>query len=324
MILESVEHGLLIWPTIEENGVIRTKKYAELSVAEKYQANCDMKATNIILQGLPSDIYSLVNHHGVAKDQWKRIQLLMQGDDPIACLNKAIAFLTAIASSRVTVQQVQRRQGQNYSVIRYKSNANSLGKTIQVNRQGLLNVTTVKVKDIWLGNALSLRDQGMQHAVLMANISNYGSDVISWVPHSETYLNDMENQSVLAMQDFEQPPNVDFTDNEIHSDSNIILLTEDFEKRFTPQQELSGEQAFWLRMFDPTSKPSDALPVKIKAPKELSKISLWVKAIKGLNSTLPNLTMIKGKEIVDIAAQKPSGNTIVLEMFKLYLEPLAP
>ncbi|GKC54546.1 retrovirus-related pol polyprotein from transposon TNT 1-94, partial [Tanacetum coccineum] len=53
-------------------------------------------------------------------------------------------------------------------------------------------------------------------------MSNYGSDVISEVPHSETYLNDMENQSVHAMQDFEQSPVVDFTDNEIHSDSNII------------------------------------------------------------------------------------------------------
>ncbi|GJT51785.1 hypothetical protein Tco_0977942 [Tanacetum coccineum] len=49
MILESVENGPLIWPTIEENGVIRTKKYAKLSVAEKIQANCDIKATNIIL-----------------------------------------------------------------------------------------------------------------------------------------------------------------------------------------------------------------------------------------------------------------------------------
>ncbi|GJZ13905.1 hypothetical protein Tco_0549135 [Tanacetum coccineum] len=59
MILESVEHGPLIWPTIEENGVTRTKKYAELSATEKIQADCDLKATNIILQGLPSDIYSL-------------------------------------------------------------------------------------------------------------------------------------------------------------------------------------------------------------------------------------------------------------------------
>ncbi|GJT87514.1 retrovirus-related pol polyprotein from transposon TNT 1-94 [Tanacetum coccineum] len=59
MILESVEHGPLIWPIIEENGVTRIKKYAELFATEKIQADCDMKATNIILQGLPSDIYSL-------------------------------------------------------------------------------------------------------------------------------------------------------------------------------------------------------------------------------------------------------------------------
>ncbi|GJS60176.1 integrase, catalytic region, zinc finger, CCHC-type containing protein [Tanacetum coccineum] len=79
MILESVEHGPLIWPTVEENSVIRIKKYVELSAAEKIQADCDVKATNIILQGLPTDIYSLVNHHRVAKYLWERVQLLMQG-----------------------------------------------------------------------------------------------------------------------------------------------------------------------------------------------------------------------------------------------------
>ncbi|GJZ30018.1 hypothetical protein Tco_0575065 [Tanacetum coccineum] len=119
------------------------------------------------------------------------------GDDPIACLNKAMAFLTAVASLRETLLV--------------------LGETMQMDKQGLLNATTVKVKDIWLGNALSLSDQGIQHdpgvpdgqavqtiilnnaafqtedldtydfdcddisnaqAILMANISNYGSDVI--------------------------------------------------------------------------------------------------------------------------------------------------
>ncbi|GJZ04210.1 retrovirus-related pol polyprotein from transposon TNT 1-94 [Tanacetum coccineum] len=79
IILESVEHGPLIWPTIEENGVTRTKKYEELFATEKIQADCDLKATNIILQGLPTDVYSLVNHHRVAKDLWERVQLLMQG-----------------------------------------------------------------------------------------------------------------------------------------------------------------------------------------------------------------------------------------------------
>ncbi|GJR71935.1 retrovirus-related pol polyprotein from transposon TNT 1-94 [Tanacetum coccineum] len=55
MILESVENGPLIWPTIEENGVTRPKKYSELSATEAIQADCDVKATNIILQGLPPE-----------------------------------------------------------------------------------------------------------------------------------------------------------------------------------------------------------------------------------------------------------------------------
>ncbi|GJU36604.1 retrovirus-related pol polyprotein from transposon TNT 1-94 [Tanacetum coccineum] len=79
MILESVEHGPLIWPTIEENRVTKTKKYVELSATEKLQADCDMKSINIILQGLSTEIYSLVNHHRAVKDLWEKVQLLMQG-----------------------------------------------------------------------------------------------------------------------------------------------------------------------------------------------------------------------------------------------------
>ncbi|GKA71121.1 hypothetical protein Tco_0777260 [Tanacetum coccineum] len=79
MILESVENGPLIWPTIEENGLTRPKKYSELSATEAIQVDCDIKATNIILQGLPLEVYALVSNHKVAKELWERIQLLMQG-----------------------------------------------------------------------------------------------------------------------------------------------------------------------------------------------------------------------------------------------------
>ncbi|GKA83063.1 zinc finger, CCHC-type containing protein [Tanacetum coccineum] len=79
MILESVENGPLIWPSIEENGVTRPKKYSELSATEAIQADCDIKATNIILQVLPPEVYSLVSIHKVAKELWARIQLLMLG-----------------------------------------------------------------------------------------------------------------------------------------------------------------------------------------------------------------------------------------------------
>nr|GFC17433.1 hypothetical protein [Tanacetum cinerariifolium] len=60
MILESVENGPLLWPTVEENGVTRSKKYSELSATEAIQADCDVKATNILLQGLLPEVYALV------------------------------------------------------------------------------------------------------------------------------------------------------------------------------------------------------------------------------------------------------------------------
>nr|GEU76592.1 hypothetical protein [Tanacetum cinerariifolium] len=79
MILESVEHGPLVWPSVTEDGVTRLKKYSELSSTEATHADCDVKATNIILQALPSEIYALVSTHKVAKDLGEQIQIPMQG-----------------------------------------------------------------------------------------------------------------------------------------------------------------------------------------------------------------------------------------------------
>nr|GEY98205.1 hypothetical protein [Tanacetum cinerariifolium] len=225
------------------------KKYDELSAAEKIQVDCDMKATNIILQ----------------------------------------------------------------------------------DRQGLLNATTIKVNDIWLGNALSPSDQGMQHdlgipngqavhtiipnnaafqtedldsydsdsddvsntkVVLMANISNYGSDVISEVPHSETYLNDMENQKTLILKEVSRSKMAEkHKDPEAIKQKNsnkpinyvkLSKIYEDLGKRFVPQQELSADEAVWYHMLNPSTKSSDTLTVKIEAPKELPKVSLVNESLKNL------------------------------------------
>nr|GEX25836.1 hypothetical protein [Tanacetum cinerariifolium] len=80
MILESVLNGPLVWPTIVyEDGTTRTKKYEELLVTKKLQADCDLKATNIVLQSLLPDVYAIVNHHKFAKEIWDIVKLLMQG-----------------------------------------------------------------------------------------------------------------------------------------------------------------------------------------------------------------------------------------------------
>nr|GEW85706.1 hypothetical protein [Tanacetum cinerariifolium] len=345
-------------------------------------------------------------------------------DDPIACLNKAMAFLTD------------------------GNNSSEQAKVVKCyNYQG---------KEIWLGNALNLSDQGMQHdpgvpdgqdvqtiipnnaafqtedldthdsdcddlinvqAVLMANISNCGFDVILEVPYSETYPNDMENQSVLAMQDFEQPPAVDSIDNEIHSDSNIIPYSyylQETQQATIQDAHLQAQQDSMIlsiteqminhvNNWEKANKEqnNESLTAELKRYKERVKtfkqrLNIDLAQLQDKNNTICKLKDIikslreksieenvkydygeivtknvelensvaklisenerlcneinhvkqdlkaqiqdkvfvitslkndlrrrKGKEIVDIAAQKPSANTIVLGMFKLDLEPLA-
>nr|GFB79604.1 hypothetical protein [Tanacetum cinerariifolium] len=50
-------------PSVEEDGVTRLKKYSELTAAKAIQADYDVKATKIILQGLPPEFYALVSTH---------------------------------------------------------------------------------------------------------------------------------------------------------------------------------------------------------------------------------------------------------------------
>ncbi|GJZ97008.1 hypothetical protein Tco_0669342 [Tanacetum coccineum] len=166
-----------------------------------------------------------------------------------------------IQDDRVTVQQDQGRQGQNYSCNTYKGNAtSSKGNTASgqarvvkcYNYQGEGHMArqctqpkrprnaawykekTMLAKAQKAGQILDeeklafLADPGIlasqvqtviphnaafhtkdldtydsdcddlstTQAVLMANIFNYGSDIVSEVPNSKTYLNDMDNQSV--------------------------------------------------------------------------------------------------------------------------------
>ncbi|GJU00201.1 retrovirus-related pol polyprotein from transposon TNT 1-94 [Tanacetum coccineum] len=378
MILESVEHGPLIWPTIEENRVTRTKKYAELSATEKIQDDCDLKETNIILQGLPSDIYSLFNHHRVAKDLWEKVQLLMQdlhttnfdqlhaylekyeihanevrlkrersqdplalspqygsnhptqhysttypsiphaitylsapypnaysstihkeacpqpqyvpqieytvstvnqqihldefpqvdsdlavpvfkqGDDPIDAINKMMSSLTLGTIGNYSGQQsvvkcfnCQREGHMARQCINSKRKRDATWfreKVLLVEAQGngkVLNeeelefladhgiaegpVTQLVIthNPAYQADDLDAYDSNCDEistakAVLMANLSSYGIDVLSEVPISDNTNNDMLNQSVQEMPYFESSHFVAHPENEIHSDSNII------------------------------------------------------------------------------------------------------
>ncbi|GKE14380.1 retrovirus-related pol polyprotein from transposon TNT 1-94 [Tanacetum coccineum] len=61
--------------------IVRARTYTDLTDEEKLHESVDITVTNIILQGLPQDIYNLVNHNEDAKRIWDRVKLLIQGSE---------------------------------------------------------------------------------------------------------------------------------------------------------------------------------------------------------------------------------------------------
>nr|GEU57888.1 hypothetical protein [Tanacetum cinerariifolium] len=125
MILESVENGPLIWPSIEENEVTRPKKYYELSATEAIQADCNVKATNIILQGphqRECKLYDEFDKFAYKKGKHYK------GDDPIDAINHMMSFLTVVVTSQYPPTNNQMRNSSNP---RQQATINNGGVTVQ-------------------------------------------------------------------------------------------------------------------------------------------------------------------------------------------------
>ncbi|GJT01275.1 retrovirus-related pol polyprotein from transposon TNT 1-94, partial [Tanacetum coccineum] len=448
MILNSVQNGPLVWPTVvEEDGTTRTKRYEELS-----------------------------------------------GDDPIACLNKAMAFLTAIASSRfpstnnqlrtsfnprnqatiqdgrVTVQQVQGRQGQSYAGTGYKGNATSIGgnktrgqirvvkcyncqgeghiarqctqpkrpknaawfkekamlaeaqesgqildeeqlaflliqafQTVKLLKQPFQTLLLSRLRilirylrdyEITSDSNIILYSQSLQEtqqaAVQDTNLyAQQDSMILSMIEQItrekiiDSQMDDMikeklalkqqinsleqnlsnqikEKESLLqtftVFKNESKEKEIKYMDKEIDLEKKIkelenivykvgfnllnqctllylvnmrliriddeetlILeelnrLSEDFGKRFVPQQELSNEQAFWLQTSHPNTDQIASSPVKIEAPKELPKLSLVNTSLKKLKYHLGQFdTVVKNKQIKLIAFNRNHINKAMRE-----------
>ncbi|GJW43835.1 hypothetical protein Tco_0072634 [Tanacetum coccineum] len=77
------ENGVNILKSIDERpfrmGTFRETLIEGTKDKERY--NADIRATNILLQGLPKDIYSLINHYTDAKDIWDNVKMLLEGSE---------------------------------------------------------------------------------------------------------------------------------------------------------------------------------------------------------------------------------------------------
>nr|GEV90488.1 acyl-CoA N-acyltransferases (NAT) superfamily protein [Tanacetum cinerariifolium] len=279
MMLGSIDNGPLVYLTVEENRQTRPKKYFELTEAQQLQDDCDVKAKNIILYGLPPNVYALVNHQEAAKDIWDRVKMLMKETELSFQECKCRLYNLFDKFAHVLGETLYEHYWRFSQLINDMYTIGMTMQQFQVNTK-FLNalpsewskfVTDVKLaKSLYTTNYDQLYAYLSQHkrhankctqpkrprnaawfkeklmlaeaqevgqildeeqlafladpakAVLMVNLSSCDLEVLSEVPYSDSYLNDMINQDVQEMQYSEQTHVDDFEDNEIHSGSNII------------------------------------------------------------------------------------------------------
>nr|GEV86270.1 hypothetical protein [Tanacetum cinerariifolium] len=295
MLLESVEHDPLIWTTIEENEMTMTNKYDELSAIDKIQADCDLKATNIIFQGLPFYIYSLVNHHKVAKDLCERFQLLMQGtggnNSGLKRVMKCFNYQGEGHMARQCPNPKRRRDATWFrdKVLLVKAQ----GKCKVLNEEelefladpgitkGPVTQTVITHNAAYQADDLDAYDFDCDDfsttkAVLMANLSSYGLDilsketnVISIADSEETLMLEEESRSKMLLKQSDPMVIEKKVNTKQINYVKLNQLSKDFGKHFVPQRELSDKQAL-----HPNTDQSASSLVKIEGPRKLPKNNL--------------------------------------------------
>ncbi|GJS35503.1 retrovirus-related pol polyprotein from transposon TNT 1-94 [Tanacetum coccineum] len=91
-ILKAIDEGPFqmgtFWETLAEGdegalhlGLERARVYSDLSPEDKDRYNANIRAINILLQWLPKDIYTLINHYTDAKDIWDNVKMLLEGSE---------------------------------------------------------------------------------------------------------------------------------------------------------------------------------------------------------------------------------------------------
>ncbi|GJS04782.1 retrovirus-related pol polyprotein from transposon TNT 1-94 [Tanacetum coccineum] len=218
MILASVEKGPLVWPTITVDGVTRPKEYTELTPAETIQADCDIKAINIILQGLPTEIYALVSQHRLT------IPVFKHGDDPIDAINQVMSFLSVVVTSRYPATNNQLRNSSNP---RQQDTINDGRVTIQPVQGRQISYAAADDLDAYDSDCDELNTTKV---ALVANLSHYGSDALAEsnvVNHSETEITSDSNIIPYSQYLIEsQQPTVQNSNSSAQQDALILSVIE--------------------------------------------------------------------------------------------------
>ncbi|GJX23542.1 retrovirus-related pol polyprotein from transposon TNT 1-94 [Tanacetum coccineum] len=110
-ILKSIDEGPFQMGTFRETlaegnegalhlGPERARVYSDLLPEDKDRYNADIRETNILLQGLQKDIYTLINHYTDAKDIWDNMKMLLEGSELTKEDRESQRFVTAVKLNR--------------------------------------------------------------------------------------------------------------------------------------------------------------------------------------------------------------------------------
>nr|GEX44170.1 integrase, catalytic region, zinc finger, CCHC-type, peptidase aspartic, catalytic [Tanacetum cinerariifolium] len=254
MILEFVENGPLIWPSIEENRVTRPKKYSELFAMEAIQADCDVKETNIILQRLPPEgrqtslaasILRTYTQGASGNNSGKQRTVIYYN-----CKGKATCLNSALTKRKRDdlwfKDKVLLVQAQANDQILHEKELAFLAYPGITEAQATQTVITHNAA--YQADDLNTYDSDCDElhtakVSLMENLSHYGLDALAEVHNHDNVNNNMINQAIqAAVQNFNFPA---------QQDALILSMIEQLKTQFfydhTTKQALGFQNPFYLK-----------------------------------------------------------------------------
>nr|GEU37442.1 integrase, catalytic region, zinc finger, CCHC-type, peptidase aspartic, catalytic [Tanacetum cinerariifolium] len=304
MIFESVENGPLIWPSIKENRVTRPKNYFELYATEAIQVDYDVKATNIILQGLPPELYAYLGKHEFHANE---VRLMHErNSDPLALV--ATHRMTQITFQPVQGRQISFASGTSKTYTPKTSGSNS-GKQRTVicyncKGEGHMSKQCTKTKrkqdDSWFKDKVLmvkaqangqiqheeelsfLADLRIAKVALMANLSHYGSDALAEIFYDHTTKQGLSFQNPFYLKKAQELEPKLYDGNVIEKTSAIVIP--DTEETLMLAEESRSNMLL--------KQKGPMIPTIVEVPKELPKASMVNMSLKKLKHHLAGFDVV--------------------------------
>ncbi|GKA41717.1 hypothetical protein Tco_0734377 [Tanacetum coccineum] len=135
------------------------------------------------------------------------------------------------------------------------------------------------------------KDQQLEPKLYDGNVIEKTNAIV--IPSEETLILAKESRSKMILKQ-KDPIMLEKKVNTTPVDYAVLnQLSQDFEKRFVPQTELSAEQAFWSQNSVNSAKPAlSSRPTEVEVPKEHPKVSMVNTSLKKLKHHLAGFDVV--------------------------------